>query len=256
MRQLSRGTASVAFAVAALLPTLALSSNLGFRLSLALPANGPTGGLYWIAIPYTYTPPDVKVNGLLDAEDLAQDLQPTELARPCTDTTCAVAQVLRWDSTTGAFESWTAGSAGDPFVLEPGVGYAIQLRTVGTASAHMIHVVGAHDPTLELTGCHTPGGVNLRWISIPPHLDIDTSFGLPGVLDAEDLGQALGGPDHVFQLRRLNESTGQYDNWVVGSAYGTPFEVDLRFAYGVDLTCSDPDAPCGSCQWAWTAPEQ
>ena len=86
---------------------------------------------------------------------------------------------------------------------------------------------------------------------MPPHLAIDTSFGWPDLLDAEDLGQAMGGPDHVFQIRSWNESTGYYDSWVVGSVYGKPFTVDLSRAYAIDLSCFDLTKPCGKCPWVW-----
>jgi hypothetical protein len=42
----------------------------------------------------------------------------------------------------------------------------------------------------------------MRWIALPPHLAIDVSLGVPGMLDTEDLGLALGGPEHVSQVRR------------------------------------------------------
>lgn len=228
------------------------AGNIGFRYSLGLTTTGPTTGLCWIAIPYVYTPPDSYVNGLVDAEDLVQDLQPTNITRPCTGPDCAVMRVWRWDEATGVYESWTGGAAtGAPFELEPGVAYAVELREVNGITAHTIDVVGAHNPSLEFNDCHTPDGINMRWISIPPHLDIDKSYGDPDVLDAEDLGQAMGGPNKIFQIRRLNTTTGYFENWVVGSVYGTPFEIDLRYAYAVDLSCSDLSAPCGSCPWTW-----
>jgi hypothetical protein len=113
-------------------------------------------------------------------------------------------------------------------------------------------LVGAHAPALELSDCHHTGEANLLWISIPPHLKIDWAYGIPDVLDAEDLGQAMGGPEHVFQVRRRNESTGLYESWVVGSSYGTPFTVILDRAYAVDLSCADLTEPCRACPWTWT----
>jgi hypothetical protein len=61
----------------------------------------------------------------------------------------------------------------------------------------------------------------------------------------------MGGPDHVFQIRRLDETTGRFESWVVGSSYGTPFEIDRTRSYAVDLTCTDLSAPCQDCQWTW-----
>ncbi|MCD4748678.1 MAG: hypothetical protein K8R59_04820 [Thermoanaerobaculales bacterium] len=161
--------------------------------------------------------------------------------------------VWRWEETTGDYVTWTGGSSsGSPFELEPGAAYAFELQEVTGQTGHIVNLVGAHDPSFEFSDCHTPDGVNMRWISIPPHLDVDDSYGTPDVLDAEDLGQALGGTDHVFQIRRWNEATGLYDSWVVGSSYGTPFEVELSRAYAVDLSCVDLSAPCGDCPWTWT----
>ena len=251
----TRSAASAAIAVGLLVLATpgGWTADVGFRLRLEVSSTGATHGMYWLSLPYRYTPPDVNSNGL-DAEDLAQDLQPTNLTRPCTETppSCAVVRVWRWDPSTGEYVSWTSGSTtGTPFALQPGVAYGIEVQEVDGHTLHLLDVVGAHESSLELSDSHTPDGVNMRWISIPPHLHIDWSHGIPGVLDAEDLGQAMGGPSHVFQIRRLNEVTGLYDNWVVGSAYGTPFEVDLTRAYAIDLTCGDLAGQCADCRWAW-----
>jgi hypothetical protein len=226
------------------------ASNLGYRVRLSLDASSPSGPLYWVSLPYVYTPQDFGTIGVLDAEDLIQDLQPLVLTRPCTGTGCAVAEVRVFDPTTGEYLTWSNGGTGTPFELDAGASYAVILRTVGTHTVHAVHVVGAHDPTLQLEADHVPNTVNLRWISLPPHLDIDTTSGIPDVLDAEDLGLAMGGPTAVFQLRQLDEATGLYRSWVVNSAYGTPFPVDLTRGVGVDLTCPD----LGTCSWSWTPP--
>ena len=189
----------------------------------------------------------------MDAEDLVQDLQPTDLPRPCSETSCAVVRVWRWVSTSGEYTRWTGGSAsGTPFALEQATGYGIELQSVAGDTEHAITLVGAHDPSFEFSDCHEPGGVNMRWIALPPHLSIDTSSGTLDVLDAEGLGQAMGGPNHVYQIRRLNEATGLYENWVIGSDYGTPFEIDLSRAYAIDLSCENLSAPCAQCQWTWS----
>lgn len=233
------------------------AGNLAFMKSLEMSSVGPSAGVYWISLPFKYTPIDVNTNGFVDAEDLAQDLQPAEFNRPCTPGYCAVERVWTWDPATGEYSAWVSGSSsGTPFELVPGAGYGVEIQTVyhdsQSHSEHVLTLVGAHDPTFEFSDCHTPGGVNMRWISLPPHLAVDASFGTPDVLDAEDLGQAMGGPDSVFQIRRWNETTAHYDNWVVGGSYGTPFAIDLSRAYAVDLSCDDLQAPCSECQWAWT----
>ncbi len=53
------GAAGVVLVAAVLLSASAHASNIGFRYSLGLLTTGPTAGLYWIAIPYIYTPPDL-----------------------------------------------------------------------------------------------------------------------------------------------------------------------------------------------------
>lgn len=237
-----------------LISTTCWAGSLAMVRTRTFSASGPTAGLYWLSLPYSYTPPDSNTNSLVDAEDLVQDLQPSDLPRPCTEAaaSCAIVRVWRWDSTTGTYASWTGGSSsGTPFQIEPGAGYGIELQAVVGSIEHAITIVGAHDPSFEHSDCHEPGSINLRWIALPPHLSIGTSRGTPDVLDAEDLGQAMGGPDRVYQIRRLNETTGLFESWVVGATYGTPFEIDLSRSYAIDLSCDDLSAPCAQCQWSW-----
>jgi len=234
----------------ALLLSAALpASDLGYWYRLALQAGSPSGQQHWVSVPYLYSPPDVNSNLLLDAEDLAQDLQPIGLPHPCTQAAdnCAVAEVAGWDEVTGTYISWTSGGAGTPFTLEPGEAYRLTLQAVSGQSLHVVDVAGTHDPTLSFSECYVAGGVNLRWVSLPPHLAVGTSSGITGVLDAEDLGQAMGGAPAVFMVRQLNPSTGRYEGWVVGSAYGTPFAVDTTRGCGVDIL---------SCPWDWAPPTQ
>ena len=245
------------FFVGALVVSSLHAGNLAFVRSLEVSSNGPTGGVYWVSLPFGYTPIDINANGLVDAEDFAQDLQPGPFSRPCAPGYCAVEQVWGWDPSTGQYMTWVSGSSsGTPFELFPGAGYGIKVQGVyfdsHLYSEHVLTLVGVHDPAYEFSDCHTPGGINMRWISLPPHLAIDDSFGTPDVLDAEDLGQAMGGPDAVFQIRRWNETAARYDNWVVVGTYGTPFAIDLSRAYAIDLSCDDLEAPCAQCQWTWT----
>jgi hypothetical protein len=245
------------FAVA-LTATMALpsaASNLVFARHLTLSSNGPSSGAYWISLPYLYTPVDFNSNSIVDAEDLVQDLQPATLSRPCSAATssCVVAEVWSWDASTGEYVSWTGGSSsGTPFELQPGMAVGIRVQPVGGQTEHEVLLVGANDPQLEHSDCYQAGEVNMRWIALPPNLAIDVSAGVPDVLDAEDLGRALGGPEHVYQVRRLDESTGAWQSWVVGSVFGTPFEVSRSRGYAVDLSCADIASPCAGCQWDWT----
>jgi hypothetical protein len=163
-----------------------------------------------------------------------------------------VAEVWSWDASTGEYLSWTGGSAsGTPFELQPGMAVGIRIQQVGGQTEHELTLVGAHDPQLEHHDCYEAGAVNMRWIALPPHFAIDVSAGVPGVRDAEDLGRAMGGPEHVYQVRRLDESTGAWQSWVVGSVFGAPFEVSPSQGYAVDLSCADIASPCIACQWDW-----
>jgi len=230
-----------------------IASNLAFLLRLNLPS-GPTETLYWVSLPYAYQPAAAYPNLQVDAEDLVQDLQPSSLTRPCTDTAanCSVKEVWRWDASTGEYEIWTGGSAsGVPFNLQPGESYGLLVQEVFGVTDHILDLVGTHDPTFEHSVCWQPGAVNMRWIGLPPHFVTDISFGNPDVLDAEDLGQALGGPERVVQIRRFDQTTGLFENWVVGSVYGSPFAISTNEGYAVDLTCPDPEGGCGQCTWTW-----
>ena len=229
------------------------ASNLGFHARMSKTGT-PTGTLYWVSFPYAYLPVDYQPNSVVDAEDLVQDLQPVELTRPCTEVAddCAVSEVWRWDNATGQYEVWVGGAAsGTPFTLAPGESYGLLVQEVSGATSHILDMVGAHDPTYEFSQCWQPTAINMYWVALPPHLAIDTSLGTPGLLDAEDLGQAMGGPDWVVQIRRFNEVTGFFENWVVGSEYGTPFPIDPLLGYAVDLTCPDLLGNCSVCTWAW-----
>jgi len=112
-------------------------------------------------------------------------------------------------------------------------------------------MAGIDDSTLEIGDCHIPGGVKMRWISSPVHLNLAAERGVRDVADAEDLGQALGGPDHGFQIRRPNEATGRFESRGVGSSYGTPFEIDRTRSCAVGVTCADLNALCQGWQWTW-----
>jgi hypothetical protein len=235
----------------------AVAGNLAYRFQLSLATGGPTGGIYWVSIPFGFSPEDSNSNLAVDAEDLVQSVQPAGLPYPCTAAAadCAVVRVWRWDEATGDYMAWTGGSdSGTPFDIEPGTAYGLEVQEVSGHTEHLISIVGVHDPAVALTDCYSSGGVNLRWLSLPPNLAVDTSYGIPDVLDAEDLGQAMGGPDKVFQIRYLDEATGRFESWVVGSAYGTPFEIDLRKAYAIDLSCTDLAGTCAQCPWSWEPP--
>lgn len=247
--------APAAILIFLLLVPAASASNMAYWVRVTLASGGASAGVYWVSLPYAYTPPDLNANSVVDAQDLVEDLQPPTLTRPCVATDCDIAAVIRWDFATGEYQTWDVDSpSGEPFTLEPGVAYGLVVRDVAGHTSHDLDLFGLHDPSFAFSQCHSPGGVNMHWISLPPHLALDTSRGVPGVLDAEDLGQAMGGPSKVFMLRRLDEVTGRWESWVVGSVWGTPFELDLSRGVAVDLSCADLQAACSQCQWSWTPP--
>jgi hypothetical protein len=227
------------------------ASNIAFQLRINVPAHPAP---QWVPLPYTYQPVDAYPNLEVDAEDLVQDLQPIDLPRPCglSANTCAVKEVWRWDPTTGEYEIWVGGSgSGVPFLLEPGQSYGLLVQEVSGQTSYVFDLVGAHDPTYEHSVCWQPGAVNMRWISVPPHFTTDVSRGIPDVLDAEDLGQALGGRDRIVEIRRYDTTTSRFESWVVESVYGTPFPIQLNEAYAIDLTCPNLLGDCTECTWEW-----
>ena len=241
------------------------ASNMAFlvRYQLTYDAGGASN-LHWVSIPYHYQPPDVNGNGVVDAEDLIQDLQPRAYTRPCQvgssgPDVCAVYQVWRWDESTGSYQTYRLNDFGTGlFTLTPGEAYGLDIQAVGSNTTHDLELVGGNDPTFQLQYCFDPSADNSHWFSLPPNLMIPDSNG-NGQVDAEDLGQAMGGPDWIYQIRRYDTATGLQQVWRVGSAFGTPFTIDATEGYILDLTCPNTSGGCTSpgsdpCTWTWSPP--
>jgi len=252
----------VAMAVLVMGAGAATASNMASLVRHQLTFDSSGNNLYWISIPYHYQPPDANGNGVVDAEDLAQDLQPrgAGYTRPCDagSNRCAVYQVRKWDESAQAYVTWRSGSTlGTPFQLTPGESYGIDLQAVGSNTTHVLEVAGSNDPGFQLQYCFDPNGVNYHRFSLPANLKLDDVNG-NGQMDAEDLGQAMGGPDWIYQIRRYNTSTGEEEVWRVGTAFGTPFPIDPAQGYVVDLVCPNTSGGCTSandpCAWSWTPP--
>ncbi len=249
----------VGLAVLAMGAGVATASNMGslVRLQLTFDASA-TSNLYWISIPYHYQPPDANGNGVVDAEDLAQDLQPRSLNRPCT-TDCAVYEVRHWDESSQSYETWRSGSTlGTPFQIVPGESYGIDLQEVNGTTTFTFEIAGANDPDFQLQYCYdSTGANNYHRFSVPANLMIDDTNG-NGQIDAEDLGQAMGGPDWIYQIRRYDTATNEEQVWRVGSAFGTPFTIDVAEGYVLDLVCPNTPGDCSSpndpCAWSWAPP--
>jgi len=188
------------------------ASNMAFLVRYQLTYNASGSNLYWVSIPYNYQPPDSNGNGMVDAEDLAQDLQPrgAGYSRPCdaSSNPCAVYQVWHWNETTHSYETWRSGSVfGTPFAITPGESYGLGLQAVGSNTNHTLELTGGNDPTFQFQYCFDPASDNYHPFSLPPNLRISDTNG-NGQLDAEDLGQAMGGPDWIYQIRVYDTSTG------------------------------------------------
>jgi len=252
----------VVAAVAVLVSAPAVASNMGTLVRHQLTFDPSGSNLYWISIPYHYQPPDANGNGVVDAEDLAQDLQPREsgYTRPCDagSNPCAVYQVWKWDESSHAYVTWRSGSTlVTPFQIVPGESYGIDLQAVGSNTTHVLEVAGSNDPGFQLQYCFDPNELNYHRFSLPANLKLDDVNG-NGQMDAEDLGQAMGGPDWIYQIRRYNTATGNEEVWRVGSAFGTPFSIDPANGYVLDLVCPDTSGGCTSasdpCAWSWAPP--
>lgn len=247
-------------AIAALTAAPAAASNMAFLLEHDLDNSGTA--IYWVSIPYHYQPPDVNSNGFVDAEDLGQDLQPSTFSRPCGGSgqdLCAIYQVRDYDVATGNYRVWRVGSTRrTPFELEVGKAYAIDVQAVNGTSSHRFRLAGAHDPAFDMQHCVTDGGLNIFPISLPAHLMVDDccgSGGAPnGVMDAEDLAQAMGGTTWVYQVRQFDTTTGNYLVWRTGSTRRTPFTIDPTKGYFVDLVCPNSAGDCSVCTFSWSPP--
>jgi hypothetical protein len=195
--------------------TFADAAIMGFTRQFHFPPSaGPS--LHWVALPWNYQPQDVGTPGVLDAEDLCQDLGGED----------TIAAVLRWDEATSAFAEHLCGAA-DPFALDQGEGYG--LRNV-PGETFLGALAGVHDDTFAYS-IPPSGGSQLSWLSVPYHLRIPEKHGSLTV-DAEDLCRQIG-LSEVLAIVRWNDEVGAYEAYGCGSALQPPFELVRGEAYGV-----------------------
>ena len=191
------------------------ASTMGFSRQFYFPPS--TGlGLHWIAPPWNYQPQDVGVVGVLDAEDLCQDLGGED----------TIGGILRWDETTSTLVEHPCG-APDPFPLSKGEGYG--LRNV-PGETILGALTGVHDDSFSYS-ISPSGGSQLSWLSVPYHLRVPESHGDLRV-DAEDLCRQIG-PSEVLAIIRWDDQAGAYETYGCGSEFQAPFEIVRGEAYGV-----------------------
>ncbi|NJL29256.1 MAG: hypothetical protein HC897_15930 [Thermoanaerobaculia bacterium] len=189
--------------------------NMGFRTRLSL-STGSTERIFWLSLPYRYTPPDVGTPGVVDAEDLCEDFD-----------TSAVLGILRWNEPTSTFIEHTCG-APSPFALVKGMAYGIR---IGPNRSIDVAISGGHDDAYTFSIPPTSGS-QMSWISLPYHLRRTRVNPLPDGFTAEDLCQQIGSTE-VRAIVRHDTETGLFHAYVCGSTFQTPFLIRDLQAYGV-----------------------
>lgn len=191
------------------------ASNMGFKRSVNILSNPGSSTVHWLSLPYRYTPDDVGLPGMVDAEDLCQDLGSD-----------GVEAVLRWDEPSSTFVEHPCGG-GSPFVLAAGTGYGVRLLPDWSLMANL---AGGHDDGFEYSIPPTAGG-QLSWLSVPYHLRIPENGSDPAI-DAEDLCTQIGASEVLAVIRRV-EPAGVYEAYGCGSTLQPPFEIVRGRSYGV-----------------------
>lgn len=191
------------------------SATMGFTRQFYFPAAAGTN-LHWIALPWRYQPQDVGTAGILDAEDLCQDLGGEE----------TIAAVVRWNEPSSTLVEHPCGGE-NPFPVSQGVGYALRNATGQTIQGA---VAGAHDNVFSYSLAPS-GGSQLSWLSVPYHLRIPENEGDLRVT-AEDLCRQIGSSE-VLAIIRWDEVSATYKAHGCGSAFQPPFEIVRGKAYGV-----------------------
>lgn len=187
-------------------------STMGFKHNVVLDATSAPA-LLWLSLPYLYTPQDVGLPGILDAEDLCQDLD-------------GIAAVLMWDEPSSTFVEHLCGDP-SPFALEQGVGFGIRLEPVRHLFAPLS---GGHDDSFAYS-IPPSGGSQLTWLSVPLHVRIPEKRGDSRVT-AEDLCEQIGETE-VLAIVRWNREAVAYETYGCGSDFHVPFQLVRGEAYGV-----------------------
>lgn len=208
-----RVAALIALAVAIALP--AAATNMGFKQRVVV-LSDPEPSLYWLSIPYRYLPADVGLPGVVDAEDLCQDVHAGG----------GVSAVVRWDEPSSTFVEHSCGDA-MPFALTPGVGYGLRVAANRTVNAS---IAGGHDESFTYSIAPSGDG-QLAWLSVPFHLRVPEN-GSALAVSAEDLCRQIGSSE-AFAIVRWDEENDAYQAYGCGSTLEEPFEVERGRSYGV-----------------------
>lgn len=199
---------------AAMSATPLTASDMGFKLRVDI-ISDPSPQLFWLSIPYRYTPEDVGTQGTVDAEDFCQDLS-----------SGGVSAVVRWDEPSSTFVEHPCGG-GMPFALTVGTGYGVRVTAGWSINSN---IAGSHDDGFAYS-IPPSGDGQLSWLSVPYHLRVpEHGFNLP--VSAEDLCRQIGSSE-VLAIVRWDGPTGAYQAYGCGSVFEAPFEVVRGRAYGM-----------------------
>lgn len=194
------------------------ASNMGFKLNYVLDGGGTNGslnGTNTIALPFN------QQTDLINAFDLINDIGGT----------ASVASVAQFDRTSNGFAGYT-GTSGEPFALNAGDAYLVQLQG-GVASVNYI-IVGSHDPGLVLSfdGGGTNGSLNgTNFYGYPYH---STSTG------ADELITELGGTAVIASIAQFDRTSNGFAGYTGTS--GEPFSLEPGKGYQVQLQGGVPSA--------------
>ena len=129
----------------AIVSTVAIGSNMGFKIAIPLINDGNSTTANWVSLPY--------YNSYTDAASVKADIGAN------------FAKITRWDNTSHTYKSYT--SSLNNFTITPGEGYNITTLD-GTGTTIWI-VVGSHDPTKVISLLNDGNSTTANWTSIPYH---------------------------------------------------------------------------------------
>lgn len=191
----------------------AFPSTMGFKKRLILSAT-PGPSIHWLSLPYRYEPEDVGTIGVVDAEDLCQDV----------GVGGGVTTVLRWDEPTSTIVEHACGNP-SPFALQAGQAYGIRRTPNWSLSANL---AGGHDDALSFS-IPASGTSQLSWVSVPYHLRNATNN---DPVTAEGLCQQIG-TSELSAIVRYDPAAGAYRAYGCGSTFESPFQVDTVEGLGL-----------------------
>lgn len=191
----------------------AFPSTMGFKQRLILSAT-PGPSIHWLSLPYRYEPEDVGTIGVVDAEDLCQDVGDGG----------GVTNVLRWNEATSTILEHVCGNP-SPFALQAGQAYGIRRTPNWSLSANL---AGGHDDSFSFS-IPASGASQLSWVSVPYHLRNATSN---DPVTAEGLCQQIG-TSELLAVVRYDSAAGAYRAYGCGSTFEAPFQVNTVEGFGL-----------------------